>query len=85
MPRRGNGMNHTTLKPFRVFHLGCFIQDELDERGWDQSVLADVLGITPQHVSELLAGEVSITADVAVRLSQTFKQSALYWLNLQEA
>jgi addiction module HigA family antidote len=45
--------------------------------------LADALGLTPKHVSNLLHERASVTTDTAVRLAVALKTTPQMWLNLQ--
>jgi len=66
-----------------AFPPGEFLQDELDERGWTQAHLAEILGRPPRLVNEIIKGKKQITAETAVQLGQALGTSAEYWLNLQ--
>nr|WP_288837562.1 HigA family addiction module antitoxin [uncultured Flavobacterium sp.] len=46
--------------------------------------LAKDIGIPQTRVSEIIKGNRRITADTAIRLSQYFKNSAKFWLGLQD-
>ena len=59
---------------------GDTISDILEERGWTQVELADRLGYTPKHVSQLINGKATITDDTAVRLERVLGSSASFWL-----
>ncbi len=45
--------------------------------------LASDLGLPPNRLEDVLAGQRSITADMALRLARYFGTSPLYWMNLQ--
>ncbi len=45
--------------------------------------LARALKVPANRISAILAGQRSITADTALRLSRFFDTTALYWMNLQ--
>ena len=57
----------------------------METRGWGQVDLADVMGRSQKSVSDLLAGKVLITADIAVQLADASGTSAEYWMNLESA
>jgi len=73
----------TIHKPFINIGPGEFIQDEIDERGWSQKELAEILGFSKKHVNRLIQNKEPITSDTARRLSKAFKSSAKFWLNLE--
>lgn len=69
--------------PAEVFPPGEFLREELEERGWSQQELADILGRPPRLVSELIAGKRAITPETAKGLADAFGTSAEYWLALE--
>ena len=62
---------------------GEFIRDELNERGWSQGDLANIIGRPQQAVNEIINGRKQITVDTAIELGQAFGTSAELWLNLE--
>ncbi len=73
----------TNPKPFApswVSAPGDTIADLLEERGWTSASLAERLGVTPKHTSELLHGKATISADTAGRLSLVLGSSPEFWL-----
>lgn len=59
---------------------GETIADLLDERGWSKSELADRLGCTPKHVSQMLNGKAPIHAEMAAMLSRVLGSTPEFWL-----
>lgn len=70
------------LRPFKNIGPGDVIKDEMDFYGWSQKDLAEILDISEKHVSQLLNNKVSISTEMALLLSSTFKQSPEFWINL---
>lgn len=68
-----------------AFAPGDYIREELEERGWSQLDLAEILGRPPQAVNEIIAGKRSITPDTAKALGDAFGTSAQLWMNLDSA
>ena len=66
-------------------HPGEILGDELEEIGLSAKKLADVIGVPPNRLYQLLAGKRSMTADTALRLGQYLGMSAGFWMNLQSA
>ena len=64
---------------------GEFISDELEERGWSQADLADIIGKTPPLVNDIIRGKRKVTPEIAEGLSAAFGTSAEYWTNLETA
>lgn len=74
-------MNDRT--PAEVFSPGEFLKEELDQRGWSQQELADILDRPPRLISEIVGGKRAITPETAVGLSKALGSSAEYWMNLE--
>lgn len=70
------------LKAAKKFGPGYFIREQMDIRGWVQEELADVLGISPKHLSSILQDKQSLSIENAKKLASAFKTSPQYWLNL---
>jgi addiction module HigA family antidote len=51
--------------------------------GLSSSALAQVLGVTPARINEIVRGRRGITADTALRLARHFGTDPQSWLNLQ--
>src|SRR5687767_14277918 len=73
----------TNREPAEVFPPGDFLKEELDERGWSQQELADILDRPPRLISEIIGGKRAITPETAIGLSEAFDTSADYWMNLE--
>ncbi len=71
------------LKPFMNIPPGDFIREELESRDWKQEDLAQIVDLSPKHVSRIITGTDPISQDVAARLASAFGQSAEYWMNLE--
>jgi addiction module HigA family antidote len=70
----------------RPTHPGAILrEDTLSEIDLSADELADVLGISRQNFSEILAEKSPITADVAHRLGRAFGMSPDIWLRMQQA
>jgi HTH-type transcriptional regulator / antitoxin HigA len=70
------------LKAAKKFGPGYFIREQMEIRGWVQEELADVLGISPKHLSSILQDKQSLSIENAKKLSSAFNTSPQYWLNL---
>lgn len=70
------------LKAAKKYGPGYFIREQMDIRGWIQEELAEVLGISPKHLSSILQDKQSLSIENAKKLSTAFNTSPQYWLNL---
>ena len=59
-------------------------EDILKEMNLTITVAAQGLGVSRKHLSAILKEQVSITAEMAVRLEQAFGVEAGFWLDLQK-
>lgn len=71
---------HTGFTPDWISPPGDTIADRLDELGWKQVELAQRTGFTPKHISALMSGQATITADAAERLSRVLGSTTDFWL-----
>lgn len=86
MPGDGRrGRVSTVRRPAEVFPPGDFLREELEERGWTQQDLADILGRPPRVVNEIINAKRSITPETAKELSAALGTSPEFWLNLETA
>lgn len=72
-------------RPAEVFPPGEFLREELEERGWTQSDLAEILGRPFPLVNEIISGKRRITPETAVGLAAALGTSPELWLNLEAA
>ena len=66
-----------------AIHPGEYIREALEDLGITQVALAQALGVSAMRISYLVREERPVTAELALRLGQAFRQSPQYWLNLQ--
>ena len=59
---------------------GESILDITEERGWTQAELANRLGYSEKHISQLINGKASLSVDAAVRLERVLGSTADFWL-----
>lgn len=59
---------------------GDTILDLIEEREWTQAELAERLGYSTKHVSQLINGKVPLTEDAAVKLQTVLGASVGFWL-----
>ena len=64
-------------------HPGEVLADELEEIGVSARKLADLLGVPPNRLYQVIAGKRNVTADTALRLGRYFGMSPDFWMSLQ--
>ena len=69
--------------PDWVLPPGESILDIAEERGWTQGELAQRLGYSEKHISQLINGKVPITVDAAQRLERVLGSTMNFWLTLE--
>jgi addiction module HigA family antidote len=57
----------------------------LEPRGVSISKFAEAAGVTRKHMSAVVNGRASVTAELAARIAAVLGTSAQVWLNLQNA
>jgi HTH-type transcriptional regulator/antitoxin HigA len=73
------------IRPAEAFSPGEFLREELEERGWTQADLAEIMGRPLALVNEIIAGKRGITAETARGLSAAFGTSPELWMRLEAA
>lgn len=64
---------------------GDILKEELEARGWSQVEFAEILGLSPRLVSEIISAKRAITPATAKAIGAAFGTSAQVWLNLEAA
>jgi HTH-type transcriptional regulator / antitoxin HigA len=70
------------LKPFITVGPGQYIKDFLEDRGWSQEELAELIDLSPKQLSQIINNKVRITIETARLLAKAFETSAELWINL---
>ena len=66
-----------------AIHPGVFLRDELDALELSARKFGDHIHVPHNAITEIMNGQRSISARMALRLGQAFGTTAQYWLNLQ--
>ena len=66
-----------------MFPPGDFIKEELEERGWSQKDLGEIMGRSPKEISDLVLGKRPVSPEIARELSAAFGTSAEVWMGLE--
>lgn len=69
-------------RPAEVFPPGEILRDELEERGWTQTDLAEIIGRPVGLVNEIIKGKRGISPETAREFSAAFGTSPEFWMNL---
>lgn len=64
-------------------HPGTVLSDFLPDVGMAKSDIAALLGISRQHLNDILAGNRPVSPDIASRLARSFGGGPELWLRLQ--
>lgn len=67
----------------KAVHPGRILKRELDARGLSANQLALALRVPSGRISQILNGKRGLSAETALRLSQFFGNTAMFWMNLQ--
>lgn len=66
------------------FHPGYYIKEIIDYEGYSIKEFAYKLNISEEDLIKILDGELSISRELANKLSLALGTSAEYWLNIQD-
>lgn len=67
-----------------AFHPGYYVSDYIDDAGMNKEMMANKMGIDLEMLEQLLDGQISVSNDLAHKLSLAIGTSAEGWLNLQK-
>ena len=71
-------------QPNRAIHPGKTVQKILDNLDMTQKNLAERTGLSEKHISQIINGEASITADTAMLFENALGGVASFWINLDK-
>lgn len=71
------------VKPYINIGPGSIINRNLEELGWSQKDLSEVLGMAHNIVNEIIQHKRKITVDIARKLAKAFDSSPEFWMNLE--
>jgi antitoxin HigA-1 len=66
-------------------HPGELLQDIIPATGKTKAEIASMLGISRQHLSDIMNGRKAVSPTVAVRLGKLFGDGTAIWLRIQAA
>ncbi len=73
------------LKPAEVFSPGEYLNDELGARGWTQHEFAELTGLSPKLLKEIIEGKSPIGPPTAVAIGAALGTGANVWVNLEKS
>jgi addiction module HigA family antidote len=71
------------ITPTHFFHPGLVLAEEIEYRGMSRRELADVMGVAPTALSEIITGKRNITTSLAIKIEEALGINALFFLNMQ--
>ena len=75
----------TAYNPIKVFHPGETLSEKLNEMEMTVAEFATQAGVPVFVVEAIIAGNMSITAELAMAFEQVTQIPAHYWLNAQHS
>lgn len=77
-------MSKIEYKDIMAFHPGYYIKEIIEDMEMTQCEFAKRLDTTDKTLSKLLSGQISLSLEIAKKLSQMLGTSVDMWLNLQK-
>jgi len=71
------------LTPAIAIHPGEILKDELETREIKQKDFAELIGVQPTQLNEIINGKRGINTDLALIIGKAFKMDPKIWINLQ--
>lgn len=75
--------NIIEYKDLMAFHPGYYIGEVIEDMGISQAEFAQRLGTTPKTLSTIVNGQISLSNDIAEKLSAMLGTGVEVWMNLQ--
>jgi addiction module HigA family antidote len=66
-------------------HPGALLDDIIPDTGKSKAEIARLLGISRQHLYDIIGEKKPVSAEVAVRLGKLFGNGPVVWLRMQAA
>jgi antitoxin HigA-1 len=66
-------------------HPGVVLEDMIESIGQSKVAVAEALGISRQHLYDILRGKKPVSAQVATRIGKAFDDSPEVWMRMQAA
>lgn len=77
------GVNINDLVPARAIHPGELLLEVLKDSRITQKRLAEMTGILPSQLNEIIKGKRGINAEMALKIGPALKMDAMLWARCQ--
>ena len=77
------GVNGKKIFTDTLLHPGEVLGEEIEARGIPKKDFAELIGMRPPHLNELIKGKRHVSAMLALKLEKQLGVSASFWLRLQ--
>jgi HTH-type transcriptional regulator/antitoxin HigA len=71
------------LTPSIAIHPGELLKDELESRGIKQKEFAELIGVQPTQLNEIINRKRGLNAELALLIGTALKMDAKIWINIQ--
>jgi len=69
--------------PNKAILPGRIISESLNREGMTQKNLSERMGISEEHLTQIINGEAPITVEVSLLFEKVLGDSASFWINLE--
>ena len=77
------GINIKDLVPARAVHPGELLRDVLKAKRFTQKCFAEMTGILPSQLNEVIKEKRGISAEMAIKIGNALKMDAILWAKFQ--
>lgn len=77
------GININDAVPGRAVHPGELLRDVLKAKRYTQKHFAEIVGIQPTQLNEIINEKRGISAEVALKIGAALKMDAIIWAKFQ--
>jgi HTH-type transcriptional regulator/antitoxin HigA len=77
------GININDAVPGRAVHPGEQLRDVIRAKRYTQKRFAEIAGIQPTHLNEIIKEKRGISAEVALKIGAALKMDAIIWAKFQ--
>ena len=77
------GVNGNEIFTNILLHPVEVLKEELEARGIDMRQFAEAIGLQTPYLNEIFKGKKSISPELALKIEETLKINANFWIRLQ--